>query len=190
MKSLSLSKPHLIIMVGAPGAGKSFFAERFSRTFATPVVSWQKIRQVLFNHPVYNEEEDAIVERVALHMMAEFLKARVTVLYEPSIQSQTHRQNIAEVAKKIGYETIFVWVQTDKTAAKTRGLKNGLTAQQYKRYESLFVSPKNAESPVVISGRHTFASQLKIVLVRLSLLRTDRKPTTRTRSSSRPSAAG
>ena len=38
MKSLQLDKPHAIVMVGIPGSGKSFFADKFSAMFNAPYV--------------------------------------------------------------------------------------------------------------------------------------------------------
>lgn len=175
MKSLSLSKPHVIIMVGVPGAGKSFFAERFSQTFSAPLVSWKAIRDELFNDPVYTKDEDDIVERVALRMLAELLKTGATIVYESDIQSQVHRQSIAKIAKGAEYEALFVWSQVDNTTAKSRAVKSGLTPQQYARYESSFTPPKQKDSLVVISGKHTYASQLKIVLTKLVGPRVDHR---------------
>ena len=182
MKPLSLAKPHLIVMVGAPGAGKSFFATHFSRIFSTPMVSWHNIRDELFNRPDYTKHEDAIVERVADHLLAELFKTGATILYESSVQSQVDRQAIAQAAKAAGYETLFVWVQVDTATAKARAVKNGLSLAQYERYEKTFTPPKESDSPVVISGKHTYASQLKIVLVRLSQSRARHEATTRSRS--------
>ncbi|OYX53569.1 hypothetical protein B7Y92_02305 [Candidatus Saccharibacteria bacterium 32-50-13] len=167
MRSLSLSKPHLIFMVGGPGAGKSFFAERFSQTFSTPLVSWRRIRNELFNDPVYTKDEDDIVERVAFHMLDELFKTGATVLYESNVQSQVHRQEMMKIAKAAGYETLFVWSQVDTVTAKSRAAKSGLSPKQYDRYENTFTPPKPADAPVVISGKHTYPSQLKIVLMRL-----------------------
>lgn len=176
MKSLSLSKPHVIVMVGVPGAGKSFFAEHFSKTFSAPLVSWKAIRDELFNEPIYNKDEDAIIERVARHMLGELYKTGATVIYEGSVQSQSQRQTIQKEASEAGYETIFVWVQIDEATAKSRAAKSGLTPAQYDRYNKLFTQPKQANSLVVISGKHTYASQLKIVLVKLSESRTRQEP--------------
>lgn len=155
-------------MVGGPGAGKSFFAERFSQTFSTPLVSWKKIRDELFNDPSYDKDEDEIVERVARHLLDELFKTGATVLYESNIQSQEHRQDIAKFAKEVGYETLFVWSQIDSTTAKSRAAKNGFTPKQFARYDGTFVSPSTVETPVVISGKHTYPSQLKIVLMKLA----------------------
>lgn len=172
MKSLSLSKPHVIIMVGVPGAGKSFFAERFSGTFSAPLVSWKNIRAELFNEPAYTKDEDAIVERVALHMLDELYKTSATILYESDVQSQAHRQIVSKRAKDADYEALLVWSQVDAATAKSRAAKSGMTPQQFARYDSTFTQPKPTDNPVVISGKHTYASQLKIVLMRLVGART------------------
>ena len=47
MKSLSLAKPLVLVVIGLPGAGKSFFARQFSETFGAPMVSGDRIRHVL-----------------------------------------------------------------------------------------------------------------------------------------------
>lgn len=175
MKSLSLAKPHLIVMVGVPGAGKSFFAERFSHTFSAPFVSWRVIRSELFDTPRFDTTEDILVDRVAHHMLDELFKTGAVVLYEADVQSQDHREEVAEQAKKAGYETLFVWVQIDTVTAKSRAAKNGLRPTQYQRYEKLFTPFKQTDTPVVVSGKHTYASQLKIVLTRLSTPRARRQ---------------
>lgn len=181
MKSLSLSKPHIIIMVGVPGAGKSFFAERFSGTFSAPLVSWKNIRAELFNEPTYTKDEDMIVERVALHMLDELYKTGATVLYESDVQSQVHRQAIIKHAKNSEYESLLVWSQVDAATAKSRAAKSGMTPQQFARYDGTFTQPKPTDNPVVISGKHTYASQLKIVLMRLIGSRTATPTKTRVR---------
>lgn len=177
MKSLSLAKPHLIVMVGVPGAGKSFFAERFSHTFSVPLVSWKAIRRELFDNPHFDANEDILVDRVAHHMLSELFKTGAVVVYEADIQSEDHREEVADQAKKAGYETLFVWVQIDAGTAKSRAAKSGLRPTQYQRYEKSFAPFKQSDTPVVISGKHTYASQLKIVLTKLSMPRARRAST-------------
>ena len=169
MKSLQLSKPHLIVMVGLPGAGKTFFANHFAETFHAPLVSWQSIRTELFNEPTYTKDEDAIVERIASQQLGELLKTGATTIHEGGSLVYAYRQALTKQATEQGYDVLFVWVQTDPAAAKNRALKQRqFTAEMFADQSRRFTALKSSEQFVVISGKHTYASQLKIVLRRLS----------------------
>jgi predicted kinase len=172
MKSLSLSRPHLIVMVGIPGSGKSFFAEHFAQTFNAPIVSFGRITAELFNEPTYTDEEKAIVGRVADYMIDELFKTEQTIILEGASDSRVERQAIAKRATAIGYQPLFVWVQTESVAARTRSTKpiKGHTVMSTEQFDAIirrFSPPHETEKAVVISGKHTYASQLKIVLMRL-----------------------
>lgn len=169
MKSLQLSKPHLVVMVGLPGAGKTFFANHFAETFHAPLVSWQSIRTELFNEPTYGKDEDAIVERIASLQLGELLKTGATILYEGNSLVYAHRQALVKHATEQGYDVLFVWVQTDPATARSRALKQRrLTPDEFDAQSRRFTALKSTEQYIVISGKHTYASQLKIVLRRLS----------------------
>lgn len=172
MKPLSLSKPHLIVMVGIPGSGKSFFAEHFATTFDAPYVSFDRLRDELFNEPSFSDDESAIITRISDYLSEELFKTRQTFIYEGATHARTERQAIAHRARSNGYEPLFVWVQTESTTARLRALKatKGRPAMSSERFDALlsrFTVPNEAEKAVVISGKHTYASQLKIVLQRL-----------------------
>ena len=190
MKSLQLSKPHLVVMVGLPGAGKTFFADHFAETFHAPYISWQSIRAELFNEPTYSKDEDAIVERIAAQHLGELLKTGATVLYDGGALVYAHRQALSKIAAAQDYEVLFVWVQTDPATAKNRAFKQRqLASDDFENQSRRFTALKPSEQSVVISGKHTYASQLKIVLRRLSQphqQEVERIHAARQESSSRP----
>lgn len=171
MRTLSLNKPHLIVMVGIPGAGKSFFAEHFAQTFNAPIVSYDQLRVLLFSDPTYDTDEQKTIGQVANHMLLELFKSERTILYEGPSDLRTERSAISKLAREAGYETLFVWVQTESTSAKARALKskdNGISsAEDFNVRIKKFSAPHQSEHAVVISGKHTYASQLKIILKRL-----------------------
>lgn len=172
MKSLSLSKPHLIIMVGIPGSGKSFFAEHFADTFKAPIVSFHRLRQELFNSPTFSKNEDEIINQVANCMLDEILKTGRTILYEGQTNLRTDRTLITKKSHDAGYEPLFVWVQTEPATAKKRAAKPSvgkpaLSAEKFDDKLKQFSAPHRTEKAIVISGKHTYASQLKIVLKHL-----------------------
>lgn len=172
MKSLSQKKPYLIIMVGIPGAGKTFFAEQFARTFKAPFISSEKLRYELFDTPDYSQAEDETIFKVCDYILEEFFKTGKMAIYEGRADSRADRVNIARKARAFGYEPLLVWVQTESTTAQKRAIKSqsekpSITLDQFNDRLSRFKAPHQTEKIIVISGKHTFSSQLKIVLKKL-----------------------
>jgi predicted kinase len=161
MKSLSLSQPHAIVMVGIPGSGKSFFAEKFAETFRAPYVSYDTFRPFI-------SDQKSLAKLVA-YQVRELLKTNHSLIIEGFAYSRAERTEIAKLLKNHGYETLFVWVQTDGDTAQARTLKQAkLSKEEYAKLAKRFSPPHETEKPVVISGKHTYASQAKTVLKRLS----------------------
>lgn len=169
MKSLSLSQPHLLVMVGIPGSGKSLFAERFSATFSTPLVDYSVVMEIAGgNHD--------ISDAYAGYMLKELFKTRQTIIFDGQTATRDERNALKDLASSSGYTCLFIWTQTDKETAKSRYIKtyrkNGRNVTDA-HYESLvrnFAPPVHKEHPtVVVSGKHTYATQLKAVLKNLTL---------------------
>lgn len=171
MKSLSLNKPHLIIMVGIPGSGKTFFAEHFSDTFKAPFINVNHLRENLFGNTESNNDEVAIAQKASQYMLDNMLKTNKTIIYEGRTDLRSERAVLAKKARDAGYESLFVWVQTEPTTAKRRAGKstdNKLSADEFNNSLKRFRPPHASEKAIVISGKHTYPSQLKIALIRLA----------------------
>jgi len=169
MKPTDGTKPHIIIMVGIPGSGKSFFAEQFATTFKSPIISFNRLRSELFNAPTFSPTEDAIINQVANYMLDEMFKTGRTIIYEGLSNQRNERTEIARKSRDVGYDPMFVWVQTEPASAQKRSVKPtdgrpAMTAEQFEARMKQFSPPHISECAVVISGKHTYNSQLKIVL--------------------------
>jgi len=162
MKPASSASPHAIIMIGIPGAGKSTFAERFADTFQALLVSQTKLQRY------YGMSEEASFElRDAL--LTEYIKTKRTILIDGGADSKDVRDELIKRMKKVGYQPLIVWVQTDTAEAERRALKtypqgSGLTIDAFNAYVDSFDAPHAREKTVVISGKHTYTSQLKMIL--------------------------
>lgn len=172
MKPLSLSTPHVIVMVGIPGAGKSYFAEHFAETFSAPLVSFHSIESALDDATSPDSKQDSAIERIARNLFTELLKTQRTIVYDGATDSRTDRTEIARAARAAGYNVLFIWVQTESASARARALKQttnhrAITEAQFDSHIKHFTAPHESEKAVVISGKHTYASQLKIILKRL-----------------------
>jgi predicted kinase len=180
MKSLQLPTPRLIIMVGIPGSGKTFFGEHFAATFSAPFISEHDLSE----QSGIDEEAAHIVGQTLLH---ELLKTQRTIVFDGASAARTERQELAKLARDAGYAPLFVWAQTESTTAKARAQKRshhgGLSDHQFDTLIKHFSAPHVTELAVVISGKHTYPSQLKIVLKRLV---EPRDPATRAMPPARP----
>lgn len=166
MKSLSLATPHVLVMVGLPGSGKSFFAEKFAETFHTPYISLEKTAQLV-------QGDLSALLRAEL---TELVKTKQSIIFDGPSDLRAERSEIMQIAKKAGYETIFIWVQTDAPTAKARTRNPKRTSHTEVNYEQRikrFSPPHASEKPLVISGKHTYASQARVVLKKLSQPRQD-----------------
>lgn len=163
-------------MVGIPGSGKSFFAENFAVTFNAPFVSFEKIATQMFDNKIINSSDQATVDRLSSYLLEQLLKTGQTIVYEGISGNRTTRQELAKIARDKGYAPLFVWVQTESATAKARTIKPrpGKTVLSSDEFDSTlrrFTPPSAIEKAVVISGKHTYASQLRIVLKRLVVAR-------------------
>ena len=79
--------------------------------------------------------------------------------------------NINQILKKAGYSPSLVWVQTDSSTTKQRmkmRLKSVSKAKtEYENRIKSLEAPSDFEPAIVISGKHTFDTQLKHVLTQL-----------------------
>lgn len=166
MKPLTPTTPHVIMMVGIPGAGKTTFAEHFAKTFSAPYLNPRAI-----SSQVGIGVDKA--KKVTEHLLHELLKTNSTVVYEGPTETRAERAEVLKQAKKAGYQTLLVWVQTEPLEAKRRATKKQpsvtpLSSKEFDNTVNYFQGPLPNEKPVVISGRHTYATQVKAVLKKLA----------------------
>lgn len=172
MKSLSLTTPHMIIMVGIPGSGKSFFAHQFGTTFHAPVVSSDLITAL-------TSTDTQSVAKLAYYQIDELLKTRQSIIVDGLAANRAERSELVKRAQSAGYEPLYIWIQTDVTTAKLRVTKDkSRPAAQHSNeaYDKLlkrFVEPSASERAIVLSGKHTYATQARIVLKKLSAPRAE-----------------
>lgn len=161
MKKLSLSRPHALFMIGLPGSGKTYFAKKFSDTFNAPYVNGRELAH--FTADIKKAEQ------VAELFIDELAKTNQTFIFEGAMDTPTRRAEFARWARKHGYQPLLVWVQTDTPTAMKRSLK--MYDMQKSEYEALaahFQAPGKEENPLVLSGKHTYATQARVVLSRLT----------------------
>mgnify|MGYP000489406189 CR=1 FL=1 len=163
MDPLEPNKPHLLVVVGLPGAGKTFFAKQFGETFGAPYVDYVH----------YHELTDNIDlgDTVATELLGQLFLTKRTIVVEGRGESKEDRAILMKLSAAKGYAILFVWVQTEPQTV----LKRAVLSKDAPYSQSEFDSRSEAfdhlgrnEPHIVISGKHTYASQARMVLKRIA----------------------
>lgn len=172
MKSLQLDKPHAIITIGIQGSGKTFFAEKFADTFNAPF-----IEQAFFTK---HGRDEAAATSLMTRALIETIKTGRSIVIELAQATRNERLELAAIMRKAGYVPLFVWVQVDTETAMARTHRSlGTTQAEYRENLKRFAPAHPSEHALVISGKHTFATQAKAVLKKLSAPRQIQPPVER-----------
>ena len=148
-KKHSSNSPRAILVFGAPCSGKSTFAKQFANQF---------------NATFYDLD-------VVLLLVSQIAKTGATLVLEGGNATERDRRELNEILRAAGYAPALVWLQTDVATIKSR-LKVRLKSVEEAKtvYESrikTLEAPSELENPIVLSGKHTYPTQLKQVLTQL-----------------------
>jgi predicted kinase len=178
MKSLSLSRPLVIMVIGLPGSGKSFFARQFADMFSAPLVSADFIRHAVTHESDYSAREDALVTTLMHNEITELFKTAKTFVIDGGMNARANRTAVERAASRHGYNKMVIWVQTDEHTSISRSVKrsdkrkgdelnDSMSIEAFERYKKQFSNPSPSENVVVISGKHTYATQARVILKKL-----------------------
>lgn len=179
MRHLELNPPLLIMVMGYPGAGKSFFARQFSEQYGVARVSEDRIRFELFANPRFDSEENEIIMSMMHYMLEQLMQTDSPIICDASFLKAKERKAYADLATKNGYRTLTIWIQTDAETAQARARKRDrrnpdskysfdLTPETFLNLKSQLQRPTEKELSVVISGKHAFKGQCLSVLRKIA----------------------
>jgi predicted kinase len=177
MSKIVLSKPALVCLYGYPGSGKSYLARSLADEIQMANVSSERIRNELFQTPRYDPQENAIVTHLMDYMCEEFLSSGVSVVYDTNALRAAQRRKLRDLARKHRAAYILIWLQIDVDSAyertQTRDRRTSddkyaepQTRSTFERQLSGMQNPMG-EDYIVISGKHTFATQKSVITNRL-----------------------
>lgn len=165
-----LTKPTLILMYGFPGSGKTFFSRQIISDISAAHVNGDQLRYEFFENPLFNKEEDDVIEHLSLYMTEQFLQAGTSVVYDASTDRRSQRLILRDIASRAKVPTLVVWFQLDIESAFTRVATRDrrkaddkfsapLDRTSFEAIISKMQNPNLTEDYVVVSGKHTFISQ-------------------------------
>ena len=154
------SQPRAILVFGAPASGKTTFCKKFSKQFRAPYYNLVEIGK----EQGWNREQ-------LLYILSLIAKTEQNIVIEGELNTEAEREEIKKLLKEAGYNPSLVWIQTDVNTIKTRLKKKLKTVEKaketYDKEIAALEAPAETEVPIVLSGKHTFETQLGQVLSQL-----------------------
>ena len=108
MKNMKL---RLFVTMGAPGSGKSYFAERYCKEFGFACLRSDEIRKIIFPKPTYTQEEQDRLFATIDFMAGKLLASGISVVYDANFSSRAFRAKRAMLAKKYGARFCILWTK-------------------------------------------------------------------------------
>lgn len=178
MSKPSFTKATFIMLYGFPGAGKTFFARQLSEAVGAAHVHGDRIRSELFEEPRHDQQENDVVNHLMEYMAEEFLSAGMSVIYDINAMRFSQRRVLRDMARKHKAQPLLIWVQIDPDSAASRVTKRDRrkTDDKYaapmdrsalEQIATRMQNPSQAEEYVVISGKHTYATQQHMVFKKM-----------------------
>jgi predicted kinase len=91
--------PALIIMVGAPGTGKSYLARTLSGALGAEIIQTDAVRKELYPEPAYTTAEAAAVYQVCHRRIAEALGRGERVVFDATNLRERRRRTLYQLAE-------------------------------------------------------------------------------------------
>jgi len=127
-----MSKQLLLLMLGFPGSGKSYFAERLAREMSALHLNSDAMRLAIFGSRdetdrIYHSDYRPVLNTYtfgAMNYVAQsVLKAGSSVVYDANNNTRQERLEIIKSLNNSNVQVIVVWVQTSVDVAVRRSVK-------------------------------------------------------------------
>lgn len=155
------SKPRALLIFGAPCSGKTTFAKSFAKKFDLAYYDFDELR----------EKYRLTRKNVAL-IISLLGRTGKTIIIEGCLGTENDRESVRRTLEAAGYDTSLIWIQTDvatiRLRMKVRYRSVAKAKDAYDEEVRKLEAPSERENPIILSGKHTFETQVKHTLAGLA----------------------
>jgi predicted kinase len=113
-------RPALLIMVGAPGSGKSYLGRTLSDALGAELIQTDAVRKELFPNPSYTPAEASLVYRSCHSRIAEALAAGRRVVFDGSNLREKRRRTLYQLAERARAPALIVVAYASEATIRAR----------------------------------------------------------------------
>ena len=161
MEGNKKTKPRALLVFGAPCSGKTTFAEKFASKFG---LAYYDLEQIKNDYDFSREKILTLLELIT--------RTKQTIIVEGCINTEKERIEMRNLFRNSGYEPTLIWIQTDVATIRNRLKAKFKSVSKAKSFYDAAVAeieaPTENERPIILSGKHTFETQTKHVVVGLA----------------------
>jgi predicted kinase len=169
---------NLIILIGAPGSGKTYVAEKFSAEHDYTHINSDTVRAKYFGPPEYTEEERERVYAKIYHVIDETLSAGKNVIFDGNLLTNEVRFKALNHYQNMGIKVLFVFLNISSEIAMERalarktsgsGLYNKMPATWAKSMHKTFEQPDIRLPQVAITNTDNYANVDALIMSAISV---------------------
>ena len=170
---MTATQPILIILIGAPGSGKTHVAEQFSAQNDFVHINSDSVRAKYFPNPQFTAEERARVYVKIYEVIDKTLAESNNVVFDGNLLTNNDRFEALEHYQKMGAKVLFVFLDIPREIAIERalsrktsddGLYNEMPEERALRMHDTFEAPDPKLPQVIITNADNYAEVNQTIL--------------------------
>ena len=120
-----LSRPLLVVMVGLPGTGKTYFCRYLCQRFPMAVLESDALRETMFETCRYTQSENRQLFGACHQLIDDLLARNIPVALDATNVLEANRRVLYDIAEKNGAKLVLIRMTAQRSVVRKR-LKDGL----------------------------------------------------------------